>query len=113
MRVRVLNRPGRGVTTVVMAVLLAMINVWPLLDLGLDPAAPDHVEVPDGSGALHHSAHDHGLCSLMGSAHVIPVEAPCVVIATRDYRLTSPVVPSGLPTGLAFSVHHSRAPPSI
>jgi hypothetical protein len=97
----------------VMAVLLAVINVWPLLDLGLEPAVPDHIEVPNGSTALHHSAHDHGLCSLMGSAHVMPVNGPRVDLATRSFRVVPPFVPSGLPTSLAFSTHRSRAPPAV
>lgn len=97
----------------VTAILLAMINVWPLLDLGLEPGAPDHVEVPNGSTSLHHSAHDHGLCSLMGSAHVMPVDGPRIDLATRSLRVCPPVVPSGLPTGLAFASHRSRAPPSV
>jgi hypothetical protein len=95
-----------------MAVMLAVINVWPLLDLGFDPTAPAHVELPDGASPLHHSAHDHGLCGVMGTVHVMPVEPTGIAIATRAARVAPPFVPSGLPTALAFSAHRSRAPPS-
>jgi hypothetical protein len=95
-----------------MAVLLAVINVWPLLDVGLDPTAPDHVELPAGESGMHHSAHDHSLCGVMATAHVLPVEPAGVTLAIRSIRVAPPFVPSGLPTALTFSAHRSRAPPS-
>lgn len=95
-----------------MAVLLAVINVWPLLDVGFDPTAPDHVELPHGASGLHHSAHDHSLCGLMASVHVLPVEPAGITLPTRAIQVAPPFVPSGLPTGLTFSAHRSRAPPS-
>ncbi|HUF70125.1 MAG TPA: hypothetical protein VMM79_15875 [Longimicrobiales bacterium] len=110
---RTLSRPNRGITTVVTAILVAMVTVWPLLDLGFDATTPAHIELPDGSSPVHHSAHDHGLCGVMGTVHLMPVEPARIALATRAARVPPRFVPSGLPTALVYAAHRSRAPPSV
>lgn len=96
-----------------MAILVAVVTVWPLLDLGFDPTMPEHVELPDGSSPVHHSAHDHELCGVMGTVHLMPVEPARIALATRAAKFPPRFVPSGLPTALTYAAHRSRAPPSV
>jgi hypothetical protein len=110
---RTLIRPNRGITTVVTAILVAVVTVWPLLDLGFDPTVAVHIELPDGSSPLHHSAHDHELCGVMGTVHLMPVEPARIALATRAAMVPSRFVPSGLLTALTYAAHRSRAPPSV
>ena len=110
---RMLRKPGRGITLLSMAILLAVVDVWPLLDLGFDPTAPDHMEQPDGSPAYHHIAHDHGLCGVMATVHVVPVARPRIQLPTYALQSMLPVLTVELPGIQAFSVHRSRAPPSV
>jgi len=102
----------KGLTLLVGIVLVAALDVWPLLDLGLDASSPAHVEIPGGSPGFHHTAHDHGICGAMGSVHVVPVGRSRLATAAVANRVFMPCTPPGLPSGVAFSAHHSRAPPS-
>lgn len=103
----------RGATLLITVLMLAVINVWPLLDVGYDPTSTVHVEEPDGSAANHGAAHDHALCGVMGSAHVLPGTLQSVTVTHSHEAEASPIGQEATAIGSTFAVHHSRAPPSV
>ena len=112
-----INRSGerilmKGATLLVTMLMLAVINVWPLLDVGYDAPSSVHVEEPDGSLAHHGANHDHALCGVMGSAHVLPGATQAIAIGHSNELENAPPARDRTEVGIAFTVHHSRAPPS-
>ena len=72
----------RGATLLITVLMLAVINVLPLLDVGYNDTSSAHIEEPDGSPAHHGAKHDHALCGLIASAHLLP--GTTQVIATAS-----------------------------
>ena len=102
----------KGATLLLTVLMLAVINVWPLLDVGYDAPSSVHVEEPDGSQAHHGAKHDHALCGVMGSAHIMPGTTQAITIAHSDLQADSPPVCEVAESGFTFASHQSRAPPS-
>lgn len=114
--VRILRLPvGRnlhkGTALLCAAVLLVVGDAWPLLDLDYTTDGT-HVEVPNGP-THEHGTHNHALCGIMASAHVLPGDEPQALLPGSREATCLPIAAGLFQRTVRYSVHRSRAPPTI
>lgn len=106
---RLLRKAG---TLLCAAAVLVVGNVSPLLDLGYSSVDGVHVEVPEGP-AHEHFAHNHALCGIIATAHVLPGVEPAAPHVSAREATCFPAASDAIRLSLQFPVHRSRAPPTV
>ncbi len=92
------------------AMVLAVGDVWPVLDQGISVGPESRLSVPD-AGSSQLIPHNHAFCALLGSTPCLPGTATPVHTVGSHEAFLPPLEARTARSIVAFHHTRSRAPP--